>query len=147
MLDSKLEPGESTPAESGNSNGHASRRGLATSDASFWDALQADEEEDEGGPSSSRPPTPPRGSGPSSRSQSAGLGPRDEDTPRRAGGRVKKEKEAFAPPLIDQLPQAWDEAHETFEVLERCVYETKKLGLSREQDEMMVCDCIFDRSE
>jgi histone-lysine N-methyltransferase SETD2 len=52
-----------------------------------------------------------------------------------------------APVLIDNLPTAWDEAHDSFGTLERCVYEHKNLGLSREQDEMMVCDCIYDRGE
>lgn len=51
------------------------------------------------------------------------------------------------PVLIDHLPSAWDRAHEEFDELERCVYERKDLGLSREQDEMMVCDCLFDRRE
>ncbi|ORY31608.1 hypothetical protein BCR39DRAFT_86195 [Naematelia encephala] len=51
------------------------------------------------------------------------------------------------PTLIDDLPIAWDEAHETFESLEKCVYEFKGLGLSREQDEMMVCDCVYDRHD
>ena len=112
----------------------------------FWSTLKDDSDSDGGGPSSSRPPTPPVESRTTSRSQSTGAVGRDEETPRRAG-RQKKEKVAFAPPLIETLPIAWDEAHETFEVLERCVYETKRLGASREQDEMMVCDCMFDRSE
>lgn len=60
---------------------------------------------------------------------------------------MKKEKEVFAPPLIADLPNAWDEAHESFEVLERCVYESKKMGASRETDEMMVCDCVYDKRE
>ena len=51
------------------------------------------------------------------------------------------------PQLIGHLPTAWDEAHETFEALEKCVYENKGLGLSREQDEMMVCDCVYDKGE
>lgn len=51
------------------------------------------------------------------------------------------------PALIGDLPLAWDDALETFETLDRCVYERKDLGLSREQDEMMVCDCPFDPGE
>ncbi|WVR09631.1 hypothetical protein IAU60_006704 [Kwoniella sp. DSM 27419] len=51
------------------------------------------------------------------------------------------------PQLIDDLPSAWDEAHETFEALDKCHYETKGLGLSREQDEMMVCDCTWDKHD
>ena len=68
-------------------------------------------------------------------------------TPRQAksGGRVKKEVVPIQRPLIDDLPLAWDEAHQTFDVLEACVYENKKMGLSREQDEMMVCDCVYDK--
>lgn len=56
-------------------------------------------------------------------------------------------REPIVRPLIDNLPLAWDEAHETFRVLEQCVYETKKLGTSKEQDEMMVCDCVYDKRE
>ena len=62
-----------------------------------------------------------------------------------AAGRGKKETAPIQRPLIDDLPLAWDAAHETFDVLEACVYETKKMGLSREEDEMMVCDCAFDK--
>ncbi|WRT70012.1 uncharacterized protein IL334_007005 [Kwoniella shivajii] len=51
------------------------------------------------------------------------------------------------PLLIDDLPIAWDEAHETFDSLDKCHYESKNLGLSREQDEMMVCDCIYDKND
>ncbi|WWD19848.1 hypothetical protein CI109_104315 [Kwoniella shandongensis] len=51
------------------------------------------------------------------------------------------------PTLIDDLPTAWDEAHETFETLEKCVYERKDMGLSKENDEMMVCDCVWDRDD
>ncbi|WOO81021.1 Histone-lysine N-methyltransferase, H3 lysine-36 specific [Vanrija pseudolonga] len=63
------------------------------------------------------------------------------------GGRGGRRRERTPPPpprLIDDLPDAWDDAHATFEDLERCVYERKDLGLSREQDEMMVCDCVYD---
>lgn len=62
--------------------------------------------------------------------------------------RQSKRKSPPPPPrtCLD-LPTAWDEAHETFEVLEKCVYEMKGLGLSREQDEMMVCDCVYDKRE
>lgn len=64
--------------------------------------------------------------------------------------RGRKKALATPPPppkLIDDLPLAWDAAHETFETLDRCVYETKRLGLSREQDEMMVCDCVWDKGQ
>jgi hypothetical protein len=82
-----------------------------------------------------------------SRSQSIGRGGKDdEETPRR-NGKAKKEKEIFAPPLIADLPTAWDEAHESFAVLEKCVYESKRMGASKEQDEMMVCDCVYNRSK
>ncbi|ORX40448.1 hypothetical protein BD324DRAFT_658455 [Kockovaella imperatae] len=56
-------------------------------------------------------------------------------------------KEAPGPMLVNHLPVAWEEAHETFVELERCVYERKDLGLSREQDEMMVCDCVYDKHD
>lgn len=65
-------------------------------------------------------------------------------------GRKLKKKTSSPPPpptLVPQLPVAWDEAHQTFETLEKCVYERKDLGLSREQDEMMVCDCVYDQRE
>jgi hypothetical protein len=51
------------------------------------------------------------------------------------------------PMMVDDLPMAWDEAHATFTALDKCVYETKGLGLSREQDDMMVCDCVYDKRE
>jgi histone-lysine N-methyltransferase SETD2 len=51
------------------------------------------------------------------------------------------------PALIPELPLAWDEALASFDSLERCVYERKDLGLSREQDDMMVCDCSYDPGE
>ncbi|OCF61564.1 histone-lysine N-methyltransferase, H3 lysine-36 specific [Kwoniella mangroviensis CBS 10435] len=59
--------------------------------------------------------------------------------------KVKDEKPQIQ--LIDDLPTAWDEAHETFVSLDKCHYESKGLGLSREQDEMMVCDCIYDKHD
>ncbi|WVW86390.1 hypothetical protein I302_108436 [Kwoniella bestiolae CBS 10118] len=63
-------------------------------------------------------------------------------------GRSKKVKVEEKPPqLIDDLPIAWDEAHETFTSLDKCHYESKGLGLSREQDEMMVCDCVYDKHD
>ena len=61
--------------------------------------------------------------------------------------RVKKEEPEGQVQIIDHLPTAWDEAHATFTSLERCVYERKDMGLSREQDEMMVCDCVYDKRE
>ena len=69
------------------------------------------------------------------------------DLPKPKTGRRKTAPPPVVPVLIDHLPAAWDEAHGTFDVLERCVYERKDLGLSKEQDEMMVCDCVFDRRE
>lgn len=111
----------------------------------FWDSLRSEEA------SSSRSPTPPI-------SRTRSISVKEEaypavnsasrpgsSTPR--GGRQAIKKEPVQRSLIDDLPVAWDEAHETFVALERCVYETKKLGLSREQDEMMVCDCVYDKRE
>ena len=65
--------------------------------------------------------------------------------PKPKTGRRKVIPPPVVPILIDHLPTAWDEAHETFEGMEKCVYERKNLGLSREQDEMMVCDCVYDK--
>ncbi|KIR31664.1 histone-lysine N-methyltransferase, H3 lysine-36 specific [Cryptococcus deuterogattii MMRL2647] len=59
----------------------------------------------------------------------------------------KASPEVFKPVLIDDLPTAWDEAHETFEALEKCVYERKDIGLSKENDEMMVCECVYNRHD
>jgi hypothetical protein len=59
----------------------------------------------------------------------------------------EEESKPRGPILIDDLPTAWDEAHETFVTLEKCVYERKDMGLSRESDEMMVCDCSYDKRE
>jgi hypothetical protein len=64
--------------------------------------------------------------------------------------RPRKKKAAplpVVPVMIDNLPIADVAAHETFETLEKCVYERKNLGVSKEQDEMMVCDCVYDRGE
>jgi len=72
----------------------------------------------------------------STKAERGQTGKSSSSTPARAG-----------PILIDDLPTAWDEAHETFTSLEKCVYERKDLGLSRESDEMMVCDCVFDKRE
>jgi hypothetical protein len=68
---------------------------------------------------------------------------------RRKGGQNGKASSTPPPEptLIAEYPVAWDEAHETFESLDKCVYERKDMGLSRELDEMMVCDCIYDRRE
>ena len=65
---------------------------------------------------------------------------------RRKKGANGAAAQPFRPVLIDHLPVAWDAAHETFESLEKCVYERKDLGLTKEQDEMMVCDCVYDKS-
>lgn len=73
--------------------------------------------------------------GPSSRATSAGPSRKKMDsTPPRSM-------------LIPDLPLAWDDALASFDSLERCVYERKDLGLSREQDDMMVCDCTYDAGE
>ena len=71
----------------------------------------------------------------------------DVDLPKPKNGRKRTAPPPVVPVLTDHLPAAWDEAHGTFDVLEKCVYERKDLGLSKEQDEMMVCDCVFDRRE
>jgi hypothetical protein len=89
-------------------------------------------------PSSYRPPSPPSPRSPSPEPKSKPRG-------RRKGG--KDQSPPPPPTLIDDLPTAWDEAHRTFESMERCVYERKDMGLSREMDEMMVCDCVYDRRE
>lgn len=73
--------------------------------------------------------------------------PRGSTSKASGSSRVKKEVVKIQRPLIDDLPVAWDAAHDTFDVLEACVYENKKMGLSREQDEMMVCDCSYDKRE
>lgn len=143
--------------EPSRANGHAKHDSTSSKDPdSFWASLQEDANDQDAGPSRSGSTSPVPSSGKArsprtaSRSQSVGVKEASTSTStpweqRANGGRGKKE--AFRPPLIDQLPVAWDEAHETFEVLEKCVYETKRLGLSREQDEMMICDCSLDKSE
>ncbi|CAK9780083.1 hypothetical protein CC85DRAFT_283658 [Cutaneotrichosporon oleaginosum] len=65
-----------------------------------------------------------------------------------SAGPSRRKKEAPPPPtLIPDLPLAWDDALASFDSLERCVYERKDLGLSREQDDMMVCDCTFNPND
>ncbi|WWC64819.1 uncharacterized protein I303_107433 [Kwoniella dejecticola CBS 10117] len=86
---------------------------------------------------------------PSSSSSSAigtGTGTGTNGTGKRSK-KVKIEPTSTGPILIDDLPLAWDEAYETYQNLDKCHYETKNLGLSREQDEMMVCDCVYDKSD
>ena len=73
--------------------------------------------------------------------------PVDVKPPKSGRKKAGKGISTVQPILIDDLPTAWDDAHETFDVLEQCVYERKDLGLSREQDEMMVCDCVYDKRE
>lgn len=99
--------------------------------------------------SASSPPPPPSLHASTSRSGSRTRSPTP-DGKASSGRKAKNESAASPAPgpiLIDDLPTAWDEAHETFETLEKCVYERKDLGASREADEMMVCDCTFDRRE
>lgn len=71
------------------------------------------------------------------------------DEPSSSSSRAITPKNRSPPPpaLVGDLPLAWDDALDTFEQLERCVYERKDMGLSREQDEMMVCDCVYDPGE
>lgn len=90
-----------------------------------------------------RPPTPPL---PLEASTSRSPSPA-KPTISRSLSKKKIKTPPPPPQLIDDLPAAWDAAHETFDTLERCVYERKDLGQSHEQDEMMVCDCVFDKRE
>lgn len=92
---------------------------------------------------SRRPPTPPL---PLEASTSRSPSPA-KPTISRSLSKKKIKTPPPPPQLIDDLPAAWDAAHETFDTLERCVYERKDLGQSHEQDEMMVCDCVFDKRE
>lgn len=62
--------------------------------------------------------------------------------------RARKESPPpFKPTLITHLPNADAEARETYVDLERCLYEKKYLGLSNQQEEMMVCDCVHEKGE
>ena len=96
------------------------------------------------------PGSPKTSPQPSSRPRTPSLSPKREDVKpangSASGSRAGSSQRAM-PSLIPNLPTAWDEAHETFTTLEKCVYERKELGLSREQDDMMVCDCVFDKRE
>lgn len=93
-------------------------------------------------------PTPAKIELPDSRSRSPSpAGPSRPSLNARNSSRKKAAAVEHKPLLIDELPTAWDEAHQSFVALEKCVYETKGLGLSREQDEMMVCDCMYDKRE
>ncbi|WVQ75628.1 hypothetical protein IAR50_005257 [Cryptococcus sp. DSM 104548] len=69
-------------------------------------------------------------------------------SPSKGGAKGKKSATPEVKPvLIDDLPSAWDEAHETFSTLEKCVYERKDIGLSKENNEMMVCDCVWSKHD
>lgn len=93
-------------------------------------------------------PPPTKVELPASRSRSSSpAGPSRPSLNARNSSRKKAAAIEHKPLLIDDLPTAWDEAHQSFVALDKCVYETKGLGLSREQDEMMVCDCVYDKRE
>jgi hypothetical protein len=112
-----------------------------------------------------RSPVPFRGGeGSRSRSRSASWSPRprrvkfeDEVMSRSASGEPSSRKSGsgsgrggatnIGPTLVPDLPLAWDDALAGFTTLDKCVYERKDMGLSREQDEMMVCDCVYDPGE
>jgi hypothetical protein len=81
------------------------------------------------------------------RSPSSSPGPSRPPLHGRQSSRKKAAAVEHKPMMVDDLPMAWDEAHATFTALDKCVYETKGLGLSREQDDMMVCDCVYDKRE
>lgn len=97
--------------------------------------------------SDSPPPEKVEPSDPVPRSSSSSPGPSRPALYGRQSGRKKAAAVEHKPMLIDDLPTAWEEAHQSFVALDKCVYETKGLGLSREQDEMMVCDCVYDKRE
>lgn len=119
--ESTLEPTSSVKMENG--NGH----GIGTKDLF----------------SGSTPPPALPASSSRSRSPSPDYPPSSSN-----GKKTKKDSSPKAGPiLIDNLPIAWDEAHETFETLEKCVYERKDLGTSKESEDMMVCDCTYDKRE
>lgn len=80
-------------------------------------------------------------------SRSPSPGPSRPPLSARNSTRKKAAAVEHKPILIDDLPTAWDDAHRSFVALDKCVYETKGLGLSREQDDMMVCDCVYDKRE
>lgn len=62
--------------------------------------------------------------------------------------RIKKESPPpVQPTLITNLPNADEAAKETYIDLERCLYESKALGLSKQTEEMMVCDCVHEKGE
>ena len=92
------------------------------------------------------PPPPPKTELYEPQSRSPSPGPSRPALNSRGSARKKVAVE-HKPILIDDLPTAWDDAHRSFVALDKCVYETKGLGLSREQDEMMVCDCVYDKRE
>jgi hypothetical protein len=49
--------------------------------------------------------------------------------------------------FIKDLPNAEREALSTFSVLKENDFQTKGLGRSNQQEEMMVCDCTFDEGK
>lgn len=62
--------------------------------------------------------------------------------------RKAKGKELDGPTqLIDHLPRVEDEALATFDVLPENTFEKKHLGRSNQQEDMMICDCVFNPSE
>jgi hypothetical protein len=59
---------------------------------------------------------------------------------------TKKKKEApiGVTQFIHHLPRAEEQAIQEFEVLEQNTFQFKSLGRSGQQEDMMVCDCVFD---
>ncbi len=62
-------------------------------------------------------------------------------------GRKKKEAPIGVTQFIHHLPRAEKEALQEFEVLEHNSFQYKSLGRSGQQEDMMICDCVFDPGE
>lgn len=61
--------------------------------------------------------------------------------------RRRTQPEPISRIFIKDLPNAEREALSTFAELKENEFQTKGLGRSNQQEEMMVCDCVFDESK
>lgn len=62
---------------------------------------------------------------------------------RKAAKGAKLAKEEVKIPLIDHLPEAGEEARQTFVTLPGNVHQYKSLGRSNQDEESMICDCVY----
>lgn len=66
---------------------------------------------------------------------------------RKSGKKNRNGETTRATQLISHLPRVEEDALTTFDVLSENTFEKKTLGRSNQQEDMMICDCVFNPSE